>query len=203
MGTHIVSALTILKCFASEDEKSKVIELLNTERYKIKTEDGSLKKINRESFDVELSNDDSRAFTFYKDAAVKKPQTEVCLQNSTVPVEKPISLETYLKNNGIPFKMWVSSKEASSAQIRVFDGVRLNSIPSDDKGNAYVDMRALRSIIDMLEDDREILALSYSNTHWVETDVENMWRYGMETVYEFSTKYEKRESVIDVEVEEE
>lgn len=108
-------------------------------------------------------------------------------------------LENWLVENGVPFKRFTSAYEDFPAEVMVFDGIRKHSVPSDTQGNALVDMRVVRSIIDMLENDDELRALSYSNGHWIETDVTNMYRWGMEETIEISSE---KKDYIDAEIEE-
>lgn len=111
------------------------------------------------------------------------------------------TIEAWLEESGIPFKEWKRNNDSSISEIDTFDGVRRNTVNADRDGNPLVDMRVLRSIIDMLEDDDEIRAIPYANMYWVETDVSNMWRWGMEEVREFSTDQDKE--TIDVDIVEE
>jgi hypothetical protein len=114
-------------------------------------------------------------------------------------------LEEWLQSEGIPFKRWSEPCDDFPSEMVVFDGVRIASLTTDAEGNAMVDMRALRSIIDMLENDDELRALAYANSHWVETNVENMFRYGMEDVKEIihDGAGSNQDDIIDVVPEEE
>ena len=85
-------------------------------------------------------------------------------------------LKGVLEDMGVP---WTQYNQVCQ-DIEVFDGVRVNKVSTDDDGNPYVDMRVLRSVIDMLEEGLDARAIVYANGFWVETDVLNLWRNGME-----------------------
>ncbi|MEA3453612.1 MAG: hypothetical protein U9R12_01635 [Candidatus Caldatribacteriota bacterium] len=104
---------------------------------------------------------------------------------------KDISVD--LIESGIPFKIYENASGDTPPKITIFDGVRIHTVLSDHNGNAYVDMRALRAIIDMLEEDLEIKALFYANEQWVNTDVTSMFRYGMENTKEFATNPQRKQ----------
>ncbi len=89
-------------------------------------------------------------------------------------------IEEILCKEGVPFSIHFAMPTDGLPYIYVFDGVRPNKVLSDPEGNTYVDMRVLRSLIDMLEEDLEIRALLYSNEHWINTDVSTMFKNGME-----------------------
>ncbi len=116
------------------------------------------------------------------------------------------TIENILTEKGIPFTMFSALMEEHLPIIFTFDGVRSNSVFADHNENAYIDMRAMRSIIDMLEDDLEIKALLYSNEQWVNTDVSTMFRYGMENAKEFHTEIKNEaiqvEAISDISTEE-
>ncbi len=184
MDNMTTSTIEILKCFVGKDEEDMVFDLLNKSNYKVVVAGEGSKKLTVEMFNNILLDDNGRTF----------------IMAGNIPYGTYPPLEAYLQEQSAPFKRWTDICEAFSPEIVVFDGVRLNAVPSNTEGDALVDMRALRSIIDMLEEDKEILALSYSNANWVETDVSNMWRYGMEAVSEFSTADNREKDTINVDV---
>ena len=98
----------------------------------------------------------------------------------------------------MPYKRFTKAYDDFPSIISVFDGARLDEVPSDESENPMVDMRAIRGIIDMLEDNEEIRALVYANGFWVNTDVSTMFRWRMEEVTEIGSG----EKPIDVEIEE-
>jgi hypothetical protein len=165
------SKIDILRCLDGE-EVDKLVELLNYSDY-------TQVKLDKDS----LPGDD-----------------KVISLNGKMPFGTNPKLEEWLQEKGVPFKRWTDSCEEFPSEIFVFDGARHETVLSDSEGNALVDMRALRAIIDMLEDDNEIRALVYANQQWVNTDVSCMFRWRMEETVDISTG---RENYIDVEVEEE
>ncbi len=162
--------MDILRCWTDE-ETEKLLEMIEDSGYRV------------------IGDGDSKL----------RPTKEL-LYNSDgkIPYGAYPELEDWLSTNGIPFKRWSDSFDEFQPEIVVFDGARTEKVMSDKEGNAYVDMRALRSIIDMLEDNLELRALVYSNEQWVETDVNNMFRWRMEETVEINTDND----IIDVEVEE-
>ncbi len=183
MSNIVKSTLRILKCFVGEDEKLAAFKLIEKSKYKLVTPDGNV-ELTKKLLEELLLDTKDRTF----------------LLLGSIPYGTYPPLEEFLRAGSIPFCRWTDICEDFSPEIVVFDGVRVNAVSSNTEGDALVDMRALRSIIDMLEEDREILALSYSNENWVETDVNNMWRFGMEAVAEFSTADKANIDIIDTEV---
>ena len=125
-------------------------------------------------------------------------ESNVIRYEGTIPYGMDSRIEEWLQNNGVPFKRFTSMYEDFPPEVVSFDGVRKHTMPSDNEGNALVDMRALRSIIDMLEDGEEIRVISYANSHWAETDVSKMFRWGMEDTHKIQTG--GHQAAIDTEI---
>jgi hypothetical protein len=164
------SKIDILRCLDGE-EVDELLELLNSSKYtKVKLERDTI------------------------------PGTdEVMSLEGEMPFGTSPKLEEWLQEKGVPFKRWTDMCDEFQAEIFVFDGARTATVFSDREGNALVDMRALRAVIDMLENDEEVRALVYANQQWVETDVSNMFRWRVEEEKEFSSM--KKDDFIDVEVD--
>ena len=118
--------------------------------------------------------------------------------------------ESFLVGQGMPFTRFSAQSLDADAELSVFDGVRQHSVGCDNDGEATISMNAMRKVIDLLEtseeDDpyAEMRALVVANENWVETDVNNFWRYGMEQSVAFSSNaVDPHADAIDVEVEEE
>jgi len=121
----------------------------------------------------------------------------VDLYSGEIPYGISKTVEDWLQDNGVPFKRFTSMYEDFPPEIVAFDGVRRHTMPADNEGNALVDMRALRGIIDMLEDGEDIRVIAYANSHWSETDVSKMFRWGMEDTHRIQTGGEQ---TIDTEI---
>ncbi len=174
--------IDILRCW-SDDETDELFELIEDSGYRVVEEGDSKLKPTKE--------------LLYNSGGEK-----LLLLEGKIPYGSYPQLEEWLEKNGIPFKRWAEACDDFPSEMVVFDGVRRSSLITDTTGNAMVDMRALRSIIDMLENDEELRALTYANSHWVETNVENMYRWGMEDVKEIVNDGNHKDDVIDVDVEE-
>ena len=181
---YVPTTLQIIKCF-EEEEFNEVFDLLNKAQFSV--EPDATYSITQEEFDgFQLAADD-RHMTVYGNIAFGGDE----------------ELEAYLEDKGMPFKRWSANTDEYEHQLVMFDGVRKHNVLSDKEGNALVDMRALRSIIDMLEDGLEPRALFYANENWIETDINNCWRYGMEQTLAFSPNaVDPNADAIDVEVQE-
>jgi len=116
-------------------------------------------------------------------------------------------LEKYLKELGIPF---ICYECEDTGEMTVFDGVREHAMICTKDKTPLVEMNSIREIIDLLEKSEEedpyadMRALVKANENWIETDINNMWRYGMENSVAFSHNYrEDSEDIIDTTIEEE
>jgi hypothetical protein len=80
---------------------------------------------------------------------------------------------------------------------------------ADENWEPLIKMSGMRTLIDLLEKSEEeepyadVKALVMANENWSETDINNMWRYGMENSIAFSSNYTGDDDIIDAEVEEE
>lgn len=130
------------------------------------------------------------------------------LEFSGEPDEEYIErLTGYLENLGIPYILYECEEKG---EMTVYDGVRSHSMICTKEKTPLIEMSAIREIIDLLEKSEDedpyadMRALVKANENWIETDIDNMWRYGMENSVAFSHNYrEQHEDVIDTEIEEE
>lgn len=116
-------------------------------------------------------------------------------------------LEEYLQDLGIPFITYECSE---TGEMTVFDGVRKHSMICTKDKTPLVEVDAIREIIDLLETPEDedpyadMRALVKANENWIETNIDNMWRYGMENSVAFSSNFnDPNKDAIDVDIEEE
>lgn len=118
----------------------------------------------------------------------------------------------FLKDKGIPFKRWSSPRDEDPFII-IYDGVRENKVPSGRDKQEYAPLSNIREVIDLLELSEEedpyadIKALLKINENWINTDIKNMYRYGMKDSIAYSSNFipgtgEKDNDFIDAEIEE-
>ena len=111
-------------------------------------------------------------------------------------------LESFLEDKGIPYVRVSQFSDDAPNQMIAYDGVRRFDVPVDGNMNPVVDMRAMKAIIEMLENDDELRALFYANENYIETDINKFYRYGMEDSIAFSPNAVKN-NAIDVDIAEE
>jgi len=169
----------IIKGF-EEDEASEVFETLNT----------AATSITESIFKEEMES--KERFIKLVDAF---PDTDSFLE-----------VGEYLKGLGIPFVI----EDRTNNKMVVFDGVREGTVDCDNSGIPLIPMQYIRDIIDILEvpetEDAfsDLKALVRANEYWTNTDIDTMWRYGMEKSVAFSSNFAgEDDSIIDVEAEEE
>ena len=114
-------------------------------------------------------------------------------------------ISDFLKDLGIPFK----ARRGLGNGILIFDGVRLHDVYTNEVGEPLTLMSNMREVLDLLETTEEedpyadMKALVAANAGWIDVNINNMWRYGMENSVAFSSNDKEKEDVIDVEIEEE
>ena len=192
--------LDILSCLEGSDEIQMVADMIVDSKF------------NYYEGETISSDDIMRRLTLPVGEDAEKRKLEISLPYSLVPEgEEDIigddiaSLKALLSELGVP---WVYQNIVCQ-EIEAFDGVRVSKVDTDEEGSPYVDMRAVRSIIDMLEKGDEVRAIVYANQFWVETNVLNMWRNGMEGVVAYSvgaptqattTEHMNDDHIVDTEI---
>ncbi len=184
----------VVKGFEQEEIGNFMNELIN--RSADVAIDGVVKSINEDTFSIEFDRE-GRVFELY----LKKDIVEVS------------RFMDYLEELGIPYKVYAESgmrSPSSGKELFVFDGVRSSCVHASESWEPLIPMSRMRNLIDLLEKSEEeepyadIKALVIANEGWSETDINNMWRYGMENSIAFSHNFKKPDEntgVIDVEVE--
>ena len=189
---YVPTTMQIIKCFEKEEE-DEIYNLINEAEY---SDDWGCSGISREEFDILMKNQER-----YLDLKGNLPNG----------LHEP--LESYLEEKGIPFKRWSEAGIEFDHDLVVFDGVRSHTTLASKDGEPLVEMSAIKTILERLEepdkpgDDLADLktfsdVLAIANYHWVNTDINTFYRYGMEGSVAFSPNAKGDDGTIDVEVKE-
>ncbi len=188
--SNTYSKIKIIKGF-EEDEIEEFYTKILSSGYLL--DNGKLADLTKESFTKHM-DEDCRYLSFTG-----------LVSNSTYK-----QLEEFLMDTGMPFKCLNRKTKKGYPDMVIFDGVRRHYVNCTKNEEPLAPMAALREVINLLELSEEedqfadMKALVVANENWVETDINNMWRYGMENSVAFSSNFrDPNADAIDVDIEEE